>query len=102
MKYSSFDHFFFTLGNKQRVRILQLLAEQGPKNVSNISTEIGVEQSAVSHSLKQLLHCHFVDVKRNGKARIYSVNEYTVKPLLEHIDRHVRTYCVKACEHTKD
>ena len=99
MKYVSFDHFFMTLGNKQRVRILQLLNENGPQSVSMIAAALKLEQSAVSHSLKQLLVCHFVTVRPDGKERIYAINEDTVKPLFDQIDRHVRTYCVKGCEH---
>lgn len=99
MKYVSFDHFFMTLGNPRRVRVLQLLNEEGPQRVSAITTALKLEQSAVSHSLKQLLLCHFVTVRQDGKERIYSINEDTVKPLFDQIDRHVRTYCVKGCEH---
>jgi len=99
MKRVSFDHFFMILGNKQRMHILQFLDDEGPKSVLSIAEALKLEQSAVSHSLRQLLQCHFVTVKQAGKERIYSVNEDTVKPLLKQIDRHVRTYCVKACEH---
>lgn len=99
MKYVSFDHFFTILGNRQRLRIVQLLAEKGPQSVSVIADALKAEQSAVSHSLRQLLGCHFVTVERNGKARVYSINKDTVEPLLQQIDQHVRTYCVKGCEH---
>jgi len=99
MKYISFDHFFTILGNKQRVRLLQLLSQEGPKSVSAITETLGADQSAVSHNLKQLLQCHFVTVRPEGKERIYSINEDTVKPLFEQIDRHVSKYCVNDCEH---
>lgn len=99
MNYPSFDHFFMTLGNKQRVRILQLLAKQGPMSVTAIAEALDAEQSAASHSLKQLLQCHFVTVTQDGKERIYAINEDTVKPLFEQIGRHVEKYCVKGCEH---
>lgn len=88
-----------TLGNKQRVHIMQLLTKQGPMGVTAISEALKMEQSAVSHSLKQLLLCHFVTVKQEGKERIYTINEDTVKPLFEQIERHVNKYCVKGCEH---
>ncbi len=88
-----------TLANKQRVRILQLLAIDGASSVTTIAEELKIEQSAVSHSLKHLLLCHFVTVKQDGKERIYAINEDTVKPLFEQIERHVKTYCVKGCEH---
>ncbi len=99
MNYASLDHFFMTLGNKQRVRILQLLAKQGTMGVTAIAETLKVEQSAASHSLKQLLLCHFVTVKQDGKERIYAINEDTVKPLFEQIERHVDKYCVKGCAH---
>lgn len=88
-----------TLGNKQRVRILQYLTNAGPKSVTEIADRLKIEQSAASHSLKQLLLCHFVTVEQDGKERIYAINEDTVKPLFEQIGRHVKKYCLKSCEH---
>jgi DNA-binding transcriptional ArsR family regulator len=99
MSYTSFDHFFTVLSNRQRVRILQLLNTEGARSVSEIATALKIEQSAVSHGLKHLLACHFVTVRQKGKERIYAVNEDTVKPLLEQIEKHVRTYCVEGCKH---
>ena len=99
MSYASFDHFFSTLANKQRVHILQLLAEKGPHSVTSIAETLGLEQSSVSHSLKQLLLCHFVTVQQAGKERIYGINEDTVKPLFDQIEGHVSKYCVKGCDH---
>lgn len=99
MKYTSFDDFFTVLGNKQRVKIIQYLDKEGSKSVSEMSQKLQLEQSAVSHSMKRLLLCHFVEVKREGKERIYTVNEDTIRPLLALINKHVQTYCVDKCEH---
>jgi len=99
MNYPSFDHFFMVLGNKRRVRILQLLIKQGPMTVTAIAEKLQIEQSAASHCLKHLLQCHFVTVNQDGKERIYAINEDTVRPLFEQIEKHVQTYCVKGCEH---
>ncbi|HXR50052.1 MAG TPA: helix-turn-helix transcriptional regulator [Verrucomicrobiae bacterium] len=99
MGYSSFDHFFMTLGNKQRVRTLQLLDIEGPQSVLSIAKALNAEQSAISHSLRQLLQCHFVTVKQVGKERIYSINEDTVAPLFKQIRKHVEKYCSEGCEH---
>ena len=99
MNYVSFDHFFTVLGNKQRVRILQLLANEGPLGVTAIAEALNREQSAVSHALRLLLACHFVTVERAGKERIYAINKDTVKPLLAQIERHVAKYCVENCKH---
>jgi DNA-binding transcriptional ArsR family regulator len=99
MKYASLDHFFTILGNKQRVSLLQLLGRDGPKSVSAITKALESDQSAVSHNLKRLLLCHFVTVQQVGKERIYSINEDTVKPLFELIDKHVSKYCAENCKH---
>lgn len=99
MNYISLDHFFSTLSNPRRVRILQLLDKEGPKTVTEIVNSLDVEQSAVSHCLKKLLDCHFVDVNQVGKERVYSLNAETIKPLLRQIEKHVEVYCIENCEH---
>ncbi len=99
MKYISYDHFFTVLGNGHRVKILQYLNQEGAKSVSDISEKLHIEQSALSHCLKQLLQCHFVVVRQQGKERIYSINEETMRPLFDLINKHVQTYCVKGCNH---
>lgn len=99
MMYAAFDDFFAVLGNKQRVKIVQFLNKEGDKNVGEISEQLGLEQSAVSHNMKRLLRCHFVEVEQHGKERIYTINHDTVQPLFELIDKHVRQYCVKGCDH---
>ena len=99
MIYPSFDDFFSVLGNKYRVKILQYLNKEGPKSVSDISKKLQMEQSAVSHALKRLLLCHFVEVKPNGKERVYEINKETIQPLFNLIRKHVETYCAKGCEH---
>lgn len=99
MMYYSFDDFFSVLGNKQRVKIVQYLNREGPKSVNQISEKLKIEQSAVSHAMKRLLLCHFVEVKPNGKEHIYEINKETIQPLFNLIRKHVETYCVKGCEH---
>lgn len=68
-------------------------------SVTSIANTIGAEQSAVSHNLKQLLVCHFVTVSQDGKERIYTINEETVKPLFIQIEKHVSKYCIESCKH---
>ncbi len=99
MKYTVFDDFFSVLGNQQRVRILQFLDKNGSQTVNDISRGLNIEQSAVSHNMKRLLLCHFVEMEPHGKERVYSINKDTVQPLFHMIDKHVRTYCVKGCKH---
>lgn len=99
MSVVSLDHFFSTLSSPRRVKILQFLGKNGATNVSEISASLTIEQSAVSHSLIKLLDCHFVDVARDGKERIYSLNSETIQPLLQQIENHVEKYCVESCDH---
>ena len=99
MKYISYDDFFTVLGNKQRVKILQYLNTEGEKSVSDIGSRLKIEQSAVSHNMRRLLQCHFVDVERQGKERVYAINSETMKPLFNLINKHVESYCAKGCNH---
>lgn len=93
----SYKRFFTTLGNESRLKIVHFLAKNGSKNVSQIVDGTKLEQTAVSHNLKSLLSCQFVHIKPNGKERVYSINEETIKPLLALMDKHVNQFCKKAC-----
>lgn len=93
------DDFFMVLSNRQRVRILQLLGSEGPLNVGQICDKLGLQQSAVSHCMQRLRSCHFVEVEQRGKERVYTINHDTIEPLFEHIEKHVKNYCVKECKH---
>lgn len=99
MRYAVLDDFFSVLGNQQRVKILQYLSSVGARSVSDISKDLSMEQSAVSHNMKRLLECHFVEMRPSGKERIYSINHDTVEPLFKLIEEHVRKYCAKGCKH---
>ena len=74
-----------------------LLLLKEPMNVTELTKKSGLEQSAVSHHLKRLKLCSFVQVEANGKERVYSVNEETVGPLFRLMDMHVKKYCKCVC-----
>lgn len=93
---SEYKEFFKTLGNQQRIEVVLCLMD-GDKSVSKIIECLGAEQSTVSHNLKRLLKCSFISVKPNGKERIYSVNEGTIKPLFALIEQHANVYCKDNC-----
>jgi len=84
--------FFSTLANPTRLAILELLRD-GPKNVTTISNVLNQEQSMISHNLKPLVRCSFVLVDRRWKEHIYSLNQETMKPLFEIIQKHTDAYC---------
>ncbi len=83
--------FFQALANNTRIGILDLL-RRGPKSVGEISQNLGLEQTVVSHSLKCLSFCGLVTPRRVGKLRIYSLSLETVEPILRLGDRHISKY----------
>jgi DNA-binding transcriptional ArsR family regulator len=97
MKKYSYYKFFMNFSNRTKSDIINLLRE-GPLNVKEIARNTGGGQSRVSHSLRDLRKCHILNVKQKGKERIYSLNEETVVPILELVERHVRKNCLRGCE----
>jgi DNA-binding transcriptional ArsR family regulator len=88
----AYDRFLRTLCNKTRLALVQALQEK-PKNVMQLTQELGIHQTSVSHGLKRLLKCGFVHVKKNGKERVYTLNQNTIKPLLILMEKHINNYC---------
>jgi len=79
------------------MRIIESL-RQGPRSVTEICRLTKEEQSKVSHNLKKLMECNFLDVKRHGKKRIYSLNKDTVIPILGLVEKHVHKHCGEVCK----
>ncbi|MBT3405056.1 winged helix-turn-helix transcriptional regulator [archaeon] len=94
---STYHVFFSNLANPLRVEIVSQLKEK-PRSVGEISRELKVEQSKVSHALASLKSCNIVDFKQKGKQRIYSLNKKTILPILKLIDKHSKTYCSGNCK----
>lgn len=96
MKCRSYELFFETFSNKTRMRVIEALS-LGPKSVTEICKTTNEEQSKISHNLKKLTQCHFLDVSRKGKKRIYSLNKDTIIPILNLVEKHVGKYCKEVC-----
>ena len=84
---------FNALSNESRVGILNLL-RNGPKNVSEISEALKIEQTMASHNIKCLAFCGLVTSQRLGKTIEYTLNRETVEPILRLADRHISKYAV--------
>ena len=84
--------FFQALANQTRMQVLHLLADKGSMNVSEICSELSLEQTHVSHSLKCLTFCGLVTSSRDGKSKIYGLNAQTVLPLLKLVDNHLKNH----------
>ena len=94
MKKSSYENFFANFSNYTRIKIILALADK-PLSVSELVKKINEEQSNISHHLQQMSHCNLVQVKKEGKKRIYALNEKTVKPILKMAQEHVFGNCAK-------
>ncbi len=84
--------FFQALANPIRMQILSLLREKGKMKVTQICAELGLEQTHTSHNLRCLAFCGLVTSSREGKSRIYSINDQTILPLLKLVDEHLKKY----------
>jgi len=89
--------FFRAFSNPTRLKILALL-RQYPQSVSQICEHLSLEQSRVSHNLRCLSRCGFVEVRPNGKERIYALDDENIMPILKSIDKHIERYRVRLVE----
>lgn len=90
-------HIFFSkLANPLKISILASLKEKS-KSVLELSKDLKIEQSKLSHALASLRGCNIVNVVKKGKKRIYNLNKKTILPMLKLIDKHEKCYCEKCC-----
>src|SRR3989344_7889408 len=89
--YEAYKIFFGTLVSEPRLKIINLL-RKGKKNVSEIIEGLKMDQTLVSHSLSRLKLCGFVTSEIDGKFRYYKINDKTIRPLMEIIEKHMSQY----------
>ena len=100
MKCPSYNIFFETISSGIRVKIINLLMIR-PRTVSEICENLKEEQSKISHNLKKLTLCNIVEIKKQGKNRLYSLNKTTIVPLMKLVEKHVRSYCGGKCKNVR-
>lgn len=76
------DRLFKCLGEQNRRRILYCIGK-GEMCVDDISACLELEQSLVSHHLRELLDCGLLERERKGKKNFYRVKQPKVLTLLE-------------------
>ncbi len=92
--------FFSKLSSKLRIDLISALNSRG-KTVGELVKELKVEQSKISHALRELRNCSIVYFEAKGKERIYFLSE-TIKPILKLIDLHSSKCCdCKECNKCK-
>ena len=86
MNYKTYHVFFSKLANPLRIKIITSL-DKKEKSVSELVFELKIEQSKLSHALKELKECNIVNFKQEGKKRIYSLTP-SIVPILRLIECH--------------
>ncbi len=79
---------FKVFGDSTRIRILYALMN-GPLCVSDLASELEMNQSAVSHQLKILKQNKLVKNTREGKSILYELADEHVKDILEIGQEHI-------------
>jgi len=79
--YQAKAELFRTLGHPVRIRVLELL-QDGPKPVSDLLAEIGVEASSLSQQLAVLRRAGLVASTRSGASVMYALSTTDVADLL--------------------
>jgi ArsR family transcriptional regulator, zinc-responsive transcriptional repressor len=99
--YGAYKIFFGTLVSESRLKIINILRKKS-MNVSELIEKLKLDQTQVSHDLERLRRCGFVKVIQKGKFRYYSLNEKTIKPLMDLIDNHMSKHCIHILRANKD
>ncbi len=82
------SELFKMLGDPGRLRIVcALMGTQ--MCVMHLAEEVGMEQSALSHQLKNLKNAGLVKSEKQGKQVFYSLDDEHVSAILEQALRHV-------------
>jgi len=97
MKCNSYKSFFEAIASPLRINILEALLQK-PMCVNELCRHLHEEQSKVSHNLKKLAECHFLNIKKEGKKRVYSLNTETIVPLMSLVEKHVGSFCQGECK----
>jgi len=98
--FDAYNLFLNTLSSKPRLRILTLLRRK-EMNVSEIVKELKMSQTHASHNLNRLKSCGFVKDEIKGKFRYYKLNQKTIKPILNLIDKHMESHCIQIIKKLK-
>ncbi|MEM4663237.1 MAG: hypothetical protein QXM75_04405, partial [Candidatus Diapherotrites archaeon] len=59
------------------------------------------EQTNISHQLKLLERCKIVSSRRDGKKRIYSLND-DIRLLIKQADKYIKKNCTENCKFRKN
>lgn len=81
---------FKVFGDSTRIRILNLLLEKNELNVTEISEQLNMNQSAISHQLRILKNAKLIKSRRIGKMILYSLDDKHVNGILRQGINHAK------------
>ena len=72
---------FSALGDPNRRRIVEMLANHGPLTATEISAKFSVSPSAISQHLKILREANLILMKKQAQQRIYEINPLEMREM---------------------
>jgi DNA-binding transcriptional ArsR family regulator len=82
---------FNAVAEPRRRQILDLLAD-GERAVNDLVTRLGIAQPLVSKHLKVLREVGLVDVRDEGRQRLYRLNGRPLKPIYDWVKSYEQTW----------
>jgi DNA-binding transcriptional ArsR family regulator len=82
---------FNAVAEPRRRQILDALAE-GERRVNDLVEQLGLGQPQVSKHLRVLREVGLVDVREDGRHRIYRLNGRSLKPIHDWVQRYEETW----------
>ena len=82
---------FNAVAEPRRRQILDLLAE-GERPVGDLAVQLGLAQPQVSKHLRVLREVGAVEVRGDGRRRLYSVNGSALKPIHDWVQEYERMW----------
>lgn len=82
---------FNAIAEPRRRQILDLLAG-GERGVGGLVRELGIPQPQVSKHLRVLREVGAVDVRRDGRERLYRLNGEALKPIHDWVKEYEQTW----------
>ncbi len=73
---------FRTLGDATRLRIIELLIDEGEIHQMEIVRRLGASQARVSEHLACLTWCGFVGARNEGRKTLYRVSDKRVRSII--------------------
>jgi ArsR family transcriptional regulator len=92
---------FKVLGVESRLRIIELLKNQGPLCVNDLAEALGISPSAVSQHLKVLRLSGLVSNERNGYFIPYDVNAPELEKCCEFLQDVCTCDCFESRHHSR-